>query len=136
MIVSRISDINKCFCHLLLNPKHEYEHWTLDKSRQKIELCPTKAASQRTQLSCVKLKNVFIGYRRLKTYDYSISIDLHCFGFFYEHFSRYFTDVFFPYSKMYNVFEHKHFITILCCFFLFWSTWESFSSENILYIIV
>ena len=89
MIVSRISDINKCFCHLLLNPKHEYEHWTLDKFRQKIKLCPTKAASQWAQLSGVKLKKPFICYRRLKTQKYLVSIGLSCSGFyFHEHFNR------------------------------------------------
>ena len=55
----------------------EYLHWTLDNLRQNIDLCPTKAASQRTQLSGGKLGK------------FLISISLPCSAFlFYEHFNR------------------------------------------------
>ena len=36
--------------------KPEYWHRTLDNVRQKIKSCSTKAVSERTQLSSVKLK--------------------------------------------------------------------------------
>ena len=35
--------------------KPEYYHRTSDNAKQKIQLCPTKAASQQTQLLGVKL---------------------------------------------------------------------------------
>ena len=55
----------------------EYLHWTLENLRQNIDLCPTKAASQRTQLSGGKLGK------------FLISISLPCSAFlFYEHFNR------------------------------------------------
>ena len=56
--------------------------------RQKIELCPTKAALQRTELFGVKSKKLFTCYRRLKSLKYSVSIDLSALLFFYEHFNR------------------------------------------------
>ena len=48
----------------------DYWHLALDieNVQQKFELCATKAASQRTQLSVVKLQNLFTSYRRLKTW--------------------------------------------------------------------
>ena len=49
---------------------------TSDNARQRIELCPTKAASQRTQLSGVKLKKKFISYQRFKTHMHVVSIPL------------------------------------------------------------
>ena len=59
---------------------------------EKIELCPTKAASERTQLLGLKLKKSFASYQRLKTDKHSVSIDLPCSGFsFYERFNRQFT---------------------------------------------
>ena len=64
----------------IANTKHisrpEYQHRTLDNVLQKLELCPTKAASQRTQLSGVKLKIFFLSYRPLKTNKHLVSIGL------------------------------------------------------------
>ena len=49
------------------------------------KLCPTKATSQRAQLSGMKSKNIMISYRRLKTQKHLVSIDLPCSSFsFYE----------------------------------------------------
>ena len=45
----------------------DYWQWTSEDIQQKIELCATKAPSKRTQLSGVKLQNLFTSYRRLKT---------------------------------------------------------------------
>ena len=65
---------------------------------KKIELCPTKAASQRTQFPDLTLKKYFISYRRLKTQKYSVSIRFPCSGFsFCEHFNRKLTYAFFFY---------------------------------------
>ena len=56
-------------------------------SGKKIDLSPTKAASQGTQLSGVKL--IFINYRRLKFQKNLVGIGLSSSGFsFYKHFSR------------------------------------------------
>ena len=58
---------------------------------QKIELCPTKAGSQRRQLSGVKLKKT-VSYRSLKTQKGSVSIGLsYSFFSFHEHFNWRFT---------------------------------------------
>ena len=71
-----------------------------------IELYSTKAASQETQLSRVKLKALFMDYQRLKTWKHSVRIGLSYFGFsFYEHFNRQFTYAVFLCSKPQDVFE-------------------------------
>ena len=58
------------FLKFYTGSRTEYYHRKSDNVRQKIELCPTKAASQRTHLSGVKLI-FFISYRRFKTYKFS-----------------------------------------------------------------
>ena len=76
-------------------------HRTSDYVRQKMELCPTKTASQWTQSSGMKLKKVFTSYRCLKTQKQSVSIDLLWSAFsFYKHFNRQFTYTVFSYSKL------------------------------------
>ena len=135
--------------HTLNNPNNKYIsiknnsslknliEWIKDTStvlnistRQKTELCPTKAASQRKQLSGVKLKKLFESYRRLKTRKYSVSIDRSCSGFsFYMHFKRQFTyTVFYILNRrmcLSKTILHQYFV-VFCPF------WDSFSSENIL----
>ena len=79
--------------------KSEYQHQTSDNVWQKIELCPTKAASQQTQLP-----DFFISYQRLETQKYSVSIGLSGSGFsFYEHFHLLMQ--FFVYFRPLDVFE-------------------------------
>ena len=69
----------------------EYEHRSVGNVRQKIELSPTKAASQRKQLSGVKLNFKKKSYRRLKTPKHSVSVGHSCSDFsFYEHFNEHF----------------------------------------------
>ena len=69
---------------LTISPKFsifrpEYLLRTAGNVRQKIELCPKKAASQRTQLFGVKLRKI-ISYRCLKTQKHLVSIGLSCSG--------------------------------------------------------
>ena len=59
----------------------EYQHRASDNVWQIIELCPTNAFSQRTQLSSVKLKKFFLSYLCFKTQKFSVSIGLCCSGF-------------------------------------------------------
>ena len=51
---------------------------TLGNVRQRIGLCPTKAASQRTQLTGVKFGILFISWPLLKTQNHSVSISHFC----------------------------------------------------------
>ena len=75
-------------------------HRTSDFVQQKMELSLTKAASQRTQSSGMKLKKVFTNYRRLKTQKQSVSIGLSWSAFsFYKHVNRQITYAVFSYSK-------------------------------------
>ena len=84
-----------------------------------------------THLSGVKLKNIFISYRHVKSNKHFVSIGFSCSCFsFYEHFNR-----------------HRHFFiftTVICVwvkriytntFFFFCSVWTVFFFENILYVI-
>ena len=85
-------------------------------SGRKIRLCPTKATSQPTQLSGVKLKKSFISYRRLKTQRHSVNIGFPCPGFpFCEHFNRQFTYAVFDIQNRKTCFN-KH---ILYQYFIF-----------------
>ena len=71
--ISTLSSFNE-------NPMRKKVSWTSNNVRQKIKLCPTKAASQRTQLSGVT-ELFFVSYRRPKTQKHSVSIGLSCSGF-------------------------------------------------------
>ena len=51
-----VTDRNLEYAVVKQHRKPGYVHRTSDNVLQKIELCPTKAASQRTRLSCLKLK--------------------------------------------------------------------------------
>ena len=84
---------------------------------KKIELYPTKAASQRTQFPDLTLKKDFISYRRLKTQKYSVSIRFPCSGFsFCEHFNRQLTYAFFFIFQTVKCVSVKRFYinTLLC----------------------
>ena len=87
------------------------------KCPKKIELFATKTASQRTQLSGKKLKKCFMSYRRLEI------------GFsFYDHLTYAVSFIF----KTVKCVRVKRFYTNNLL--LFSPVWDSFSSQNILYL--
>ena len=104
-------------------------------TRQKTELFPTKATSQRKQLSGVKLKKLFESYRRLKTRKYSVNIDRSCSGFsFYMYFKRQFTYTVFYILNRRTCFSktimHQYFVVFLS-FLGQLLLWKHFKCHNI-----
>ena len=63
----------------IAEPNDSTGHQTIPE--KKIELYPTKAAPQWTQLSGVKLEKSFISCGRLKTQNHFVIIGLFCFSF-------------------------------------------------------
>ena len=75
-----------------------------------------------------------ISYRRLEPQKYLVSIGLPCSGFpFYGHFNRQFTyAVFVIFNTVWCIWVKRFYTNTL----FFGPAWNSFSSENILYVII
>ena len=79
-------------------------------------------------------RQFFISYQRLKTRKHLVSICFYRSGFsFYEHFNMQITEAFFYIQNRNMCLSKNH---LYQHFVVFCPAWDSFTSENILYVIV